>query len=373
MNKRFEVLDSFRGLAALFVVLHHMHFVGSISEHSFFKHSFLFVEFFFILSGFVLAHAYAYKKNLQFKDYFIARTFRIFPLHLVVLIPFILLELLKLLVHQTIMPLHTIPFENAMSPSEILPNILLLQAWLPFAHTISFNPPAWSISIEYYMYMIFFVTLLLKSPLKILSWFFISMTMFYFIIIGFNVDPVILRGLSAFFLGILVYVSYKKLSTKIKISSLYFTLLEGILLFLVPYLLTLHIVSYKPLIMTGLFSFIVFVFAFEKGLLSSFLKHKIFLYFAKLSYSIYMTHVFILFSFLWLIILIEKIFKIELTPMIGNIVYIDLGTALYNNLLIVFLLAVIVFVSHFTYKYVEQKGQAFGKSLKERLKNQKAD
>jgi peptidoglycan/LPS O-acetylase OafA/YrhL len=364
MTHRFEVLDSFRGLAALFVVIHHMHYVGSISELSFFKHSSLFVEFFFILSGFVLAHAYAYKKSLQFKEYFIARTFRIFPLHLFVLMVFILLELLKLWVHHNIMPLHTIPFENSMSPSEILPNIFLLQSWLSHAHILSFNPPAWSISIEYYMYMIFFVTLLFKPVFTIMSWVFISVTMFYFIVIGMSIDTVILRGLSSFFLGVLVYILYKNFYAKITFSSMYFSILELAVLLLVPYILTAHIVIYKPLIMTGLFACIVFVFAFQKGVLSRILRYKIFLFFGKISYSIYMIHVFILFSFLWVIILIEKIFKIQLTPEVAGIVYIDLGLPLYNNILVFVLLAVIVFISRFTYTFIEKRGQEWGKRLR---------
>ncbi len=49
MGKRFEVLDSFRGLSAIFVVIFHMHYAGSITELSFFRGSSLFVEFFFVL------------------------------------------------------------------------------------------------------------------------------------------------------------------------------------------------------------------------------------------------------------------------------------------------------------------------------------
>lgn len=86
---RFQVLDSFRGIAAVFVVIHHMHYQGSITEFSFFKESSLFVEFFFVLSGFVLTHAYAFKSQLVFKDFFIARTFRIMPLHIIMLFVYI--------------------------------------------------------------------------------------------------------------------------------------------------------------------------------------------------------------------------------------------------------------------------------------------
>ena len=66
MRKRFEALDAFRGLCALSVVVFHMHLVGSITELNFFRGSTIFVEFFFILSGFVLAHGYGFKKKYWF-------------------------------------------------------------------------------------------------------------------------------------------------------------------------------------------------------------------------------------------------------------------------------------------------------------------
>jgi len=62
MGKRFEVLDSFRGIAALCIILLHLHLhSNSIVEYNFFRNSAIFVEFFFILSGFVLSHGYLNK------------------------------------------------------------------------------------------------------------------------------------------------------------------------------------------------------------------------------------------------------------------------------------------------------------------------
>ena len=96
MKQRFEALDAFRGLAALSIVVCHMHFVGSLTELEFFRRSPIFVEFFFVLSGFVLTHGYGFNENLKFSVFMKARFFRLYPLHLFMFIIFIFLELGKL-------------------------------------------------------------------------------------------------------------------------------------------------------------------------------------------------------------------------------------------------------------------------------------
>lgn len=75
MQKRFYSLDSFRGICAIAVVMTHMHLIGSITELAFFKGSAVFVEFFFVLSGFVMTHSYGFKNDLDFRSFFISRFF----------------------------------------------------------------------------------------------------------------------------------------------------------------------------------------------------------------------------------------------------------------------------------------------------------
>ena len=45
---RFEVLDSFRGIAAICVAMSHMRYAGSVAELDFFRGGWVFVEFFFV-------------------------------------------------------------------------------------------------------------------------------------------------------------------------------------------------------------------------------------------------------------------------------------------------------------------------------------
>lgn len=81
-KKHFHVLDGLRGIAALAVVVfHYMEWVHSDVTKNFIGHGFLAVDFFFCLSGFVIA--YAYDKRLPkmgIRAFFISRLIRLQPL-----------------------------------------------------------------------------------------------------------------------------------------------------------------------------------------------------------------------------------------------------------------------------------------------------
>ena len=56
--KRFEILDSWRGICALMIVLYHAPQFFVFSNSAVIRSSWLVVDFFFVLSGFVTTHAY---------------------------------------------------------------------------------------------------------------------------------------------------------------------------------------------------------------------------------------------------------------------------------------------------------------------------
>src|SRR5260370_553845 len=81
--KRFEVLDSWRGIGALFLVLYDVRTLFVFSDSAVIRSGWLFVDFFFVLSGFVTTHAYGTEiADLDNAFRFIRRRFlRIYPLH----------------------------------------------------------------------------------------------------------------------------------------------------------------------------------------------------------------------------------------------------------------------------------------------------
>ncbi|MEN5386908.1 acyltransferase [Aliarcobacter skirrowii] len=362
MNQRFLVLDSFRGIAAICVVIFHVQVIGSIAELNFFRGSSLFVEFFFVLSGFVLAHTYGFK-DVSFKRFIISRTFRLYPLHLFMFFMFLSLEFVKLAAYKYGFSFETAPFEGSHGIKEIIPNLLFLQSWLPGFNPISWNAPAWSLSVEYYMYIIFFFTLFIKSDFKYIVWFLFSVISFYMIVNSFGIMSEVIRGLSCFFAGALVYLIYKKTNLKFEnINTKLFSIIEFLLIFLIIYIIS-YVEEYKAIYASFTFLVIVFFFAFEKGVLSKILKVSFFQLLGKLSYSIYITHALILWClgiFVKLLgLFLNKSFEIK----IEDVLHIDFGNIFINNFVVFIILFIVIVISMFTYKYIEVKGQEFGKKL----------
>ncbi len=81
----YHILDGLRGVAALIVVWYHIFegyaFAGGTHIETL-NHGYLAVDFFFILSGFVIAYAYddRWKKNLTNKEFFKRRLIRLQPM-----------------------------------------------------------------------------------------------------------------------------------------------------------------------------------------------------------------------------------------------------------------------------------------------------
>ena len=79
---RYELLDGLRGVAALMVIWYHIFegFATSAIDQKF-NHGYLAVDFFFILSGFVIGYAYDDRwKNMTIWQFFKRRLIRLHPL-----------------------------------------------------------------------------------------------------------------------------------------------------------------------------------------------------------------------------------------------------------------------------------------------------
>lgn len=156
-------LTPLRGIAALLTVIFHVDIVLSMfqgklldqgSSHLI-SRMYLMVDFFFVLSGFIMCHVYAKQFTTavtmqSFKKFTLARFARVYPLHLFSLL---LTSLFLFLLYQAGMQVTPV-LDTENSTYSLLTNLLLLHSmnlhqWFTFTHA------SWSISVEWWMYMIF--------------------------------------------------------------------------------------------------------------------------------------------------------------------------------------------------------------------------
>jgi peptidoglycan/LPS O-acetylase OafA/YrhL len=148
-----QKLDAIRGLAACYVVIYHLitpiSAIPGIVKEGFFSFGQEAVILFFLLSGFVITYSIYKKPDITFKDYFVRRFRRIY-------FPFLISLLLSILIYA---------LQDALAKeftwSEFWGNVFMLQdfgsvkpgVWV---HPFLSNYPLWSLSYEWWFYMLFF-------------------------------------------------------------------------------------------------------------------------------------------------------------------------------------------------------------------------
>jgi len=92
-KSRYDVLDGMRGIAAIAVMLfhfsgHQIAFLPGMPKVSLFHNATLAVDFFFILSGFVICHAYGSRllHGMSLREFLIRRVIRLYPMFLLGLV-----------------------------------------------------------------------------------------------------------------------------------------------------------------------------------------------------------------------------------------------------------------------------------------------
>ncbi|HEY8189085.1 MAG TPA: acyltransferase, partial [Micavibrio sp.] len=148
-------LTSLRFYAALAISLSHIlnYMDTDIGIHipflDFFP-GYLGVDFFFILSGFILTHVYEESfrtQSITKTDFYIKRLARIYPLHALTLL--MALELSTILGHLH----HNDMIWADNTNRSFLLNLFLMHAW-GMSSGASFNVPSWSISAEWFAYLL---------------------------------------------------------------------------------------------------------------------------------------------------------------------------------------------------------------------------
>jgi peptidoglycan/LPS O-acetylase OafA/YrhL len=303
----FRILDSWRGIAALLVALFHLNIYSAIHSLDFIRNGYLFVDFFFVLSGFVITHSYANRLGtLDGLGTFAIRRFgRLWPLHAVVLLAFVMVESAKAVSAARGASFYNPPFTAANSLHAIPLNLVFAQSF-GIERQLTWNSPSWSICAEFWTYLIFAAALFIATTWlsrirfatgSLIAALLIGSASVLLLFAQHGIDATydlgLVRCLYGFLVGHLTYRLWQAAS-HVKFSSGF---LEGAtLIAVIVYVSVVGRTGYS-LLAPLVFAVAVFVFAFESGLISRLVSNKANAWLGRISYSIYMWQAFIIFNF----------------------------------------------------------------------------
>lgn len=166
--------------AALWVALFHFGgFVGvALDRFQLTLKGYLGVDFFFILSGFILAHVYRApllerRGTYDHVRFLVKRLARIYPMHVAMIAAYVVLGYLTRMLHMEVENPARFDF------SKIPMQLLLVHAW--WEQGFELNTPSWSISAEWFAYLWFpLVMLVARSPRALFVGGLLAFTAWYF-------------------------------------------------------------------------------------------------------------------------------------------------------------------------------------------------
>lgn len=356
-QEKILALESLRGLAALSVALLHFN-TGSYLNNIFTNNAWLMVDFFFVLSGFVIALNYI-DKIYSLHDIFMfqkKRFWRLYPLHLITLFLFVIIEIGKYVVE---VKFDLVANNQAFSKNNFISffaNIFLVQNLL--IRDPTFNTVSWSISSEFYTYTLFALLLLIARNNKLLISFVLSiiilMSGFLLFQLSMNEDNVTgpLRCLYSFSIGVITLLIYQLFKRKIYLSNS--LILSTLLTCCVLTVIYFGDKNTGYIVLTPfLFGLTILVLNLtEKNtFIHNCLSKSYLVYLGTISYGIYMIH-----QFVWWCI--KQYLRFVLGFPVENfngVKIIIFDNFLVSNLISFLGIALVIILAHFSYIFVEKR------------------
>ncbi|MEO0063144.1 MAG: hypothetical protein RLZZ08_1704 [Pseudomonadota bacterium] len=287
-REHFIALDSLRGIAAIAVVLFHIGDFGWIAGIPVFRACWLLVDFFFILSGFVIATSYGERLAQGYpKGRFMAlRAWRVLPLHYVVLAVMVLLQLV--LVGPVLHERH--------NTEEFWRSLFLLDAFRP--HTGNwYTPVSWTLAVEMVLYVLA-AALFGRGRIGVAVAVLLAAAAGWCLWTGTNLPgfgSLMQRGVLGFSLGVGARALHVRFAGKA--SAMAVTVAEVVALAAIVWVLaSVRTSSAAVLAVDAVFLPAVLIFARDGGLVSRALHANWVVVLGRLSFAIYMTHLFIVIS-----------------------------------------------------------------------------
>lgn len=295
-----NTLTSLRFILAMMVFGAHCYVLDNFFNSHFFKEGFVGVNFFFVLSGFIIAYNYQYKleeNKIDKKTFWVARFARVYPLHWLTLLIAAILG-------------NYVTASGIMDwLAHFLTSLTLTNAYIPkMDYYFSFNSPSWSLCCEQLFYFCFPLIIPLAKNYKRLLYVFLVMAVV--VVIGMHLTPEEyirsywyvnpIARFPDFILGMLLFRLYEYLQEK-NISKHLGSIIEiiSITVFSVFYMYASEIPKvYRYSCYYWLpVALIIISFALQKGFISRLLNNRLMVTGGEISYSFYLIHLFVLLSY----------------------------------------------------------------------------
>lgn len=289
--ERYPVLDSLRGLAALGVVFHHIPVSEALAVARWDDNFNLLLDLFFVISGFVIAAAYAERMGSGFplRRFLWLRLGRIWPLHAAMLCVFIL-SMLALGVLRPDLRTHGL-MAGRHDPADLPAAFLLLQGIVPSLGPV-WNDPSWSISVEMLLYVLAALGWRAVGQRAWIGWLVAALVLLALTTFdsalqgtGYNVA----RGISGFGLGLFVHAVLSRV--KCTPSRAQATALEALALLALVLVVG---VSGNLVLFDSVAACLVALAVLQRGWISELLAAQPFQVLGTLSYALYLSHVFVI-------------------------------------------------------------------------------
>ena len=350
--KRILSLDGLRGVFCLLIVFEHyspIYLPKLIYDFPVIRSSYIVVDFFFVLSGYILALKYwnSISDLKTLKSFYLKRLFRLYPL---VLITSSFLLLIEIFTYYKLKGFKNDPISLYEISLRYLNDVLLVNSSnILGAH--SMNIPSWSISAEFFCYLIFGIFLVYFKNLKQ----FLNVLLLSFIVLALTQEYAFptfsfgfIRGIISFLVGVILFKSNILKNFKIKNNhQVIIIIIFGLSLYLLTlktYLITKTLSIFLPFF----FAFTIHIILNGKGILTRFLTNPFITKIGDLSFSIYLNH------FVVVLIIPRLIFQILKVP----------NTTIYQIMVFILCPIIVILISKFTNKYIEVK---FNKYLRDRF------
>lgn len=336
---RFRSLDAWRGGLALVVAASHFNSSGWITNAPLVERAGLYVDFFFVLSGFVIA--FAWRERLQSGEaarFLLRRVGRLWPLHAAVLLACVILAQLGAAVGLSVRGWDhdALPFQ-----------LTLTHSW-GFLDRLGWNLPSWSISTEMFAYLVFGLVAF-AAPRRALeiacaAILLLGLAVILFVApggMGSIYDYGVFRCLYGFMAGVLAESAWRRLGWRPRGELPALAAVFAAVLWLPD--------AATPLVVP-LFAWVVLVFAGDAGPVSAFLQRPLPQLLGQLSYSIYMIHYVVALCLMAGLMWLGHTQEIE-----GNATFVAPLWA--TEAMTLFYLLTVVLVSGLTYRWIELPGQ----------------